>query len=382
MDFGFLPEEEKFKKEVREFFETDGTMEGMKKEIDSGQGYGPYTWEVLGKLGSRGWLTPTWPKEYGGLELPDIYRYIVMEEMDYFTHLAALVGAGMAGHVILHRGSEEQKQEYLPKISKGKLEFALGYTEPEAGSDLANLAIKAEDKGDYFLMNGQKMFNTASHYAHYHWLGARTEVIKPKHRGISLFIVDFKTPGITIHTIRTMAGLLTNEVFYDNVKVPKECLVGEKNRGFYYIMEALDYERIYTISRIKSELDQLVEYAKSSGKGKDPIIRQKLAQLNIEAEIARLSALRIPWMLDRKVSPTSEAAMLKVVFADLDQRIVNTGLQILGPLGQLREDSKWAQLKGDFEYRYTRSLQDLITRGTCEVMKNIVATRGLGLPAR
>jgi len=381
MDFAFSPEEEKFRQEVCKFLETEPATKGMREDEHSGEGFGASTWEVLGKLGSRGWLTPTWPKEYGGLDLPNIYRYIVMEELDHYTQRAALVGAGMAGHVILHQGSEEQKRKYLPTIAKGEVEFALGYTEPEAGSDLANLSIKAEDKGDYFLIDGGKMFNTSCHFAQYHWLGARTEIVKPKHRGISLFIVDLKSPGITIHSMRTMGGLVTNEVFYDNVKVPRECLVGEKNRGFYYIMEALDYERIYCISRLKDEIDQLVGYTKSSGKGKDPIVRQKLAELSIEVEIARLFALRIPWMLDRGMHPTPEAAMLKVLFAELDQRITNTGVQIQGLYGQLKEDSKRVQLGGDFEYRYRRSLQDVLTRGTCEIMKNIIATRKLGLPA-
>ncbi len=384
MDFGFSPEQEKFRQEIHEFLENDADAKGAKEEWAAGNGYGPHTWVIMKKLGARGWLTPAWPKEYGGLGLPAMYRALAMEEMDYFTGRGSrgvLCGIGMTGTVLLGHGSEEQKREYLLRISRGEIDFALGYTEPEAGSDLANLSIKAEDKGDYFLVNGQKMFNTACHYAQYHWLGARTQVVEPKYKGISLFIVDLKTPGITIIPIQAL-GFKTNQIFYDNVKVPKNCLVGELNRGFYYIMEALDHERTYTTSRLNGELEKLIQYAKTSGKSKDPIIRQKLAQLSTEMEIAKLFALRIPWMLDRGMRPTPEAAILKVFYAELQQRVINTAQQILSPYGQLKKDSKWAQLDGEFELEYTASLEGIITRGTCEVMRNIIALRKLGLPAR
>ena len=380
MDFTFSPAEEQFKQEVHQFFENDEATDGMRKETESGLGFGPYSWEILRKAGSKGWLTPTWPKKYGGLELSDMYRYIFMEEMDYFTTLNSLTGAGMAGPIILRYGNEAQKGQYLPRIARGEIEFALGYTEPEAGSDLANLSIKAEDKGDYFILNGGKIFNTRCHYSQYHWLGARTEVIKPKHRGISLLIVDLKLPGITVLPIWTMSGYRTNEVYYDNVEVSKECLVGEKNRGFYYILEALDYERIYSINGLLKLFDIIVNYAKERGKNSDPVIRQKLAALAIELEVAKLFALRVPWMLDQGKVPNYEAAMLKVVVSELEQRIINTGMQISDLRGQLQPGSKWTLLDVDFPRVYLDSVRNLLTRGTCEIMRNVIAQRGLGLP--
>ena len=380
MDFILSPGEEQFRKEVHQFFENDEATDGMRKETESGLGLGPYSWELLRRAGSKGWLTPTWPKKYGGLELTDIYRYIFMEEMDYFTWFRSLVGAGMAGPVILRYGSEAQKEAYLPKIARGEIEFALGYTEPEAGSDLANLSIKAEDKGDYFILNGGKIFNTACHYAQYHWLGARTEVTKPKHRGISLFIVDLESPGITVLPIWIMSGQRTNEVYYDNVKVPKECLVGEKNRGFYYILEALDYERMYTVSELSRLFDDIVDYAKEKGKNNNPVIRQKLGELAIELEMARLFALRVPWMLDQGKVPNYEAAMLKVVVSELEQRMIDTGMQVFDLRSQLKPGSKWTLLDGNLQRIYLDSVRNLLTRGTCEVMRNVIAQRGLGLP--
>ena len=381
MDFRFSPEEEKFRKEVADFFiKEEKVVTEARKEWNSGQGFGPYCWEILRKIGARGWLCPTWPKEYGGLELPYIYRYIVQEQMHYFTNIYATVGAGMAGPIILRHGSEQQKNEYLPQIARGEIEFALGYTEPQAGSDLASLEIRAEDKGDYFLISGQKMFNTRTHYAQYHWLGARTEDTTPKYKGISLFIVNLKTPGITINPDWTVGNIRTNQVFYDDVKVPREAMVGDKNRGFYYILEALDYERISTLAGLERDFQEIVDYIKANGRGKEPLIRQKVAELAIDIESAKLFSLRVAWMLNSGKIPNYEASMLKMVVAETEQRLVNTAMQIFGLFGQLKKGSKWAPLNGEFEWRYRDSLEALVTRGTSEIMRNVIAQRGLGLP--
>ena len=382
MDFDFSPQEVRFREEVRDFFEKEEVLaRGTREEWDSGLGYGDNSWEMLKKIGERGWLCPTWPKEYGGLELSYMYRYIVMEQMHYYLNIYSTVGAGMAGPVILSHGSEGQKKEFLLPIAKGEIEFALGYTEPQAGSDLAALMIRAEDKGDHFLINGSKLFNTRAHYAQYHWLGARTEEkTRPKYKGISLFIVDLKTPGITIRPIWTVGGTRTNEVFYDNVRVPKEALVGELNRGFYYILEALDYERISTVAGLERDFEEIVEYVKNTGKNKDPIVREKIAGLAIEIESARLLALRVAWMLDNHQVPNHEAALLKLLVSETGQHLVNMFMQIFGPYSQIQRGSKWAQLKGKFERAYRDSLESLVTRGTSEIMRTVIAQRGLGLP--
>lgn len=380
MDFEFSPQEEKFRQEVRDFFaKEDETVVEVRKEWDSGDGFGPACWNILGKLGARGWLCPTWPKEYGGLGLAYIYRYIIMDEMFYYLNIYSTVGAGMAGPVILSHGNEQQRQAYLPRIAKGEIEFVLGYTEPHSGSDLASLDFKTEDKGDYFVINGQKMFNTRAHYSQYHWLAARTKVITPKYKGISLFIVDLKTPGITIRPIRTVGGMRTNEIFYDDVKVPKNAMVGEENRGFYYILEALDYERISTTSGLERDFQELVDYVKEKGEC-SPLVRQKLAELAIDLEVTKLFSLRVASMLNSNKIPNYEASMLKAMVSETEQRLVNTAMQILGTYGQIKEGSKWMQLNGKFEWRYRDSLEALLTRGTSEIMRNVIAQRGLGLP--
>lgn len=381
MDFRFSPEEEYFRSEVRDFFiKEEKVVTEARKEWDSGQGFGPYCWRILGKIGSKGWLCPTWPKKYGGLELPYIFRYIIQEQMHYFTNIYATVSAGMAGPIILRHGSEEQKNEYLPQIARGEIEFALGYSEPQAGSDLASLQIKAEDLGDKYLINGQKMYNTRAHYAQYHWLGARTGFTGPKHKGISLFIVDLKTPGISIIPDWTLGNMRTNQVFYDDVKVPKEAMVGEINKGFYYILEALDYERVSTTAGLEREFKGILNYIKETGKSKDPLIRQKVAELSIDIESAKLLSLRVACLLNMGQIPNYEASMLKMVVSETEQRFVNTAMQLFGLYGQIMEGSKWAPMKGRLEWRYRDSLESLVTRGTSEIMRNIIAQRGLGLP--
>ena len=270
---------------------------------------------------------------------------------------------------------------------KGEVEFCLGYSEPEAGSDLASLNIRAVEDGDDYVINGQKTFNTECHYAEYHWLAARTDPDAPKHRGISLFIVDLDSPGITIKPMWAMSGERTNEVFYDNVRVSKERLVGERNKGFYYMMEAIGAERneVFVPIRLYFLLDELIQYAKETKRGgktlaEDPVIRHKLAQVAIELDVARLLADRSRWLEINGLPMTYEAEVAKIVTSELQQRLANTGMQILGLYSQLEEDSKWVPLRGRIEWYYLSSFLATIGGGTSEIGRNVIAQRGLGLP--
>ena len=315
----------------------------------------------------------------------------------------SLIAATMSGPTILRFGSDELKKEFLPRIARGEIEMALGYSEPQAGSDLAALELRAEDKaeipvgekgeihaedkGGYFLLNGQKMFNTHAHFADYHWLGARTETDPAvrKHRGISLMVVDLKSPGITIRNMTTIAGWKTNEVFYDNVKVPKKNLVGEKNRGFYYIMTALDFERMFPIGGFRRMFDKLVEYTKETkrdGKplSQDPVIRQKLAEMAIELEAARLLYYELAYILDKGEVPNYQSSMQKMFATETAHRLADVATQIIGPVGQLQTGSKWAPLNGEMELHYRWGFIETVYAGTSEIMRNIIALRGLGLP--
>lgn len=383
MDFGFSSDEEAFRHEVREFLRKEVTQR-VKEEADSGIGWGPHIWELVRKLGSKGFLTPTWPKEFGGLGLPPIYRFIVHEELDYaeaLPHEALTVGAGVAGPTIMLYGSPEQKKAYLPRIARGEIEFALGYTEPQAGSDLASLQLRAEERGDHFIFNGQKVFNTRCHFAQYHWIAARTDASVPKHRGISLFIVDLSSPGITLRPLWGIDGTRTNEVFYDNVRVPKENLVGEKNRGFYYTVTALEFERVLSVGRLTKTFEDLLRYVNNVPSLKrDRLVRQQVAQTATDIEVAKLFVYRLAWLQNKRTVANYEAAASKLFSSELSQRMAAVGMEIMGLLGLLQRDSGRAPIEGKFEYLVRETLLNTIAGGTSEVMRNIIATRGLDLP--
>ncbi|RJP57521.1 MAG: acyl-CoA dehydrogenase [Deltaproteobacteria bacterium] len=386
MDFEFTKEEKALQEEVREFMKKESTPEMLKETEDMGDIYGgPEGRKIIRKMAAKGWLTPTWPKEYGGLGLSDVASYMIREEMGYHGLPFGFVAAHMAGPTILRFGSDEMKKKWLPRIASGELEFALGYTEPQAGSDLSALNLRAEDKGDYFILNGNKLFNTSCHIADCHWLACRTDFDVAKHKGVSMMIVDLKSPGITISPLITMAGWQTNEVVYEDVRVPKENLVGEKNKGFYYLMAALDFERMFPLGRYHRVFDELVEYTKETivdGKtlSKDPLIRQKLAQLSTEIEVTRLLYYQLAHILDKGGIPNYQSSMEKTFATECAQRIVNVGMDILGLYGQIKEGSKWAQLKGKVEKFYRTSIVETIYAGTSEIQRNIIAQRGLGLP--
>ena len=395
MDFRFTEEQEAFRKEVRRWLEQELTPE-IRQDMEllswvraSDEGPTSRLREFNRKLGAKGWLGMNWPKEYGGQERSVIDQFIVIDEIAcQWAVIPNHYAMTMEGPCILRHGSEEQRKEYLPRICRGEIELALGYTEPDAGSDLASLQMRAALDGADYVLNGQKTFNTSCHYADYHWLAARTDPDAAKHRGISVFIVDLKTPGITIRPLYTMAGGRTNEVYYDNVRVPMGNLVGQENRGWSYIVEALDYERIMTFlsSPLQLMVDGLVEYAKETqrdGKilAKDPIIRQKLADIAIAVEVARLLHCRALVMLDKGTIGNYEPAMLKLFVGEIAQRLTNIGMQILGPFGLLQEHSKWVSLKGRIETGYRATLMHTFGAGSSELMRNVIAMRGFGLPA-
>lgn len=382
MDFRFSPEEEKFRKEVRAFLDTTVT-DALLEEVDRGTeiGIGPNTWQLMRKLGEKGWLAPSFPKEYGGLGATRWQQFILSDEMTYCrAHPLHLCGVGIVGPTLLQYGTEEQKRKYVPPIAKGEIEFALGYTEPEAGSDLANLQVRAEKKGDFYVLNGQKVFNTGCHFAQYVWLAARTDPNVPKHKGISLMIVDMKTPGITVRPLWALDGDRTNEVFYDDVKVPVENLVGEENRGFYYVLTALAHERSFPIGDVRRTFEEFVAYVKEQGLGDDSFVRQSVARLATELQALRLLSYRVTWLVENHTSPNWEAPMAKVYLTEFMWRFSNTAMEILGPYGQLQKGSKWAPLMGRVERLYRHAARRNVSAGSSEIQRNTIATVGLKLP--
>jgi alkylation response protein AidB-like acyl-CoA dehydrogenase len=388
MNFEFTQEEEKIRRAVCDFLKREVTPELITESNETGRCYGgPESRKFMKKFAAPGWLAPNWPEEYGGLHSSEMLNYIIREELAYSGAPIVYVGAHMAGPTILRFGNEEIKKEFLPPIARGEIEFALGYTEPQAGSDLSVLNLRAEDKEDHFVLNGQKTFNTSCHLAEYHWLAVRTDLDLPKHKGISMMVVDLKSPGITIRPLITMAGFRTNEVYYDNVIVPRKNLLGEKNQGFYYSMAALDFERMAPPGVFRRVFDQVVDYAKTTvvngrSLSRDPLIRQKLAQMAIELEVAGLLYFQLAYMLDQGKIPSYQSSMEKTFVTELGQRIANVGMEVLGLFGQLKRGSKRAPQDGTIEHYYRWTIVDTIYGGTSEIQRNIMATRGLGLPRK
>jgi alkylation response protein AidB-like acyl-CoA dehydrogenase len=384
-------EEAEFRREVRDFLDRHLTSDVLDKIIQERDQYyegRPYARGFGRKLGAKGWLVPHWPTEYGGLGLSATYRRIIVEELSSRgAPMGGGIGTSIVGPVIMLHGTEEQKREFLPRISRGEMELSLGYSEPNAGTDLASLEMRAVADGDDYVINGQKIYSSFAHEATHHWLAARTSADAPRHRGISLFIVDLTSPGITIRPLWTMAGERTNEVFYDDVRVPKNNRVGNENQGWSYLREALGFERVALsgMVNVRRIVDELIQYAKETehnGKllAEDPIVRQSLAQLAIESNIRRLFGHRTSWLMNKGIVPDVAAAIAKVWGNELDQRVANTGMKILGLYSQLEPDSKWTRLRGSVEHLYRFAVHLTYGGGSHELMRSLIATRGMGLP--
>jgi alkylation response protein AidB-like acyl-CoA dehydrogenase len=295
------------------------------------------------------------------------------------------------GPSMIRHGSDEQKQYFLPRIARGELVFGIGMSEPEAGCDLASLRTKATEDGDSYIINGQKVWTSGAHHIDYLYLVARTDPDVPKHKGISEFIVDMHLPGIEVRPLIDMTGgHHYNEVFIDNVRVPKSSLVGEINRGWYQIAQQLDYERS-GVERLMTNFplyQDLIEYAKHTGHGskpvaKQPIVRSKLADLTVEYEVGRLLTYRVAWVLDQGRLPTTEAAMAKAFCTAFEQHLAHTATQLPGLYGQLRQGSKRIPpvFRESAAESYLFSPGYTIQGGTSEILKNIIAIRGLQLPS-
>jgi hypothetical protein len=384
MNFELNPEEKAFQKEIREFLDKE-CNEDVVAETDSLQGEGPYSKELLRKMGARRLLAPRWPVEYGGRGMGFMAETIKVDEIT--SHHAPFPLDGVEiGNTIIICGTEEQKQRFLPGIARGEIEFALGYTEPNAGSDVASVQLRAVDNGDEFILNGQKIYNTEAHFSDYHWLLTRTDTTVSKHKGLTMLIVDLKSPGITIRPLVTSAGLRTNEVFYEDVRVPKENMVGEKNGGWGVIMSAL-----YggggggSSGASRNLLDTLLKYVLEE-KGEilddNPWIPDALAEIDIKLHLIKLLGFKASSMSDLKLAAPYDGPISHIFGTESRKQFFNVAMQILGPYGQLAEGSKWAPLKGVFLREYMDAPRWTIVHGSSEIQRLVIATRGLGLPRK
>ena len=394
MNFDFTKNEKKFIDEVKDFISLEKQKPNAhdvfapnreadaQTKIDS-----PARREFMKTLSSKGYLGMSWPKEYGGQEKPGIYDYILNEELCRVGAPSPGKGVGSIGQTIIHHGSEKIKKEFLPQILAGEIDFALGYSEPGAGSDLASLQLKAEKKDGGWLINGQKIWTSSAHVADWYWLAARTDTEAPKHQGISVFLVKMDNPGIEVHPIETVGEHATNSVFLTDVFIPDDYVIGEINKGWVYICEALNYERFtfYTIAPLEQKFKELTELINTLSRDGVPLneipeIRKKIIYLYADVQKARVLQRKVLSVAIQDEVPQSEAAVFKLFSTKLHQKLANEAMDILGREGLFRKEYESSHANGKWEWSYRSTLVDTIGAGTTEIQKNTIAKKSLKLP--
>jgi len=388
MDLRFSPEDEQYRQKLRAWLEAYVPQARPPKDQDAEFAY-RRAWQR--QLYAGGLVGINWPKEYGGQGATLIQQAIYAQEMARARAPQPANGLGISivGPTLIHHGTEEQKKRYIPKILNADEIWCQGFSEPNSGSDLASLQTKAVLDGDDFVVNGQKIWTSMGQYADWCILLVRTDSNAPKHRGISFLLVDMRSPGITVRPLKQITGNSEfNETFFDNVRVPKQNLVGALNEGWRVAMTTLTYERgissLATQVRIKQQLDAMVDYARTSRRNghtlsQDPVLRQSLATAHIRVEIMLLNLYRGITSRLRGQPPGPEASLDKLYWSEMDKWMQELGMELQGPYSQLMHDSKHA-IPGDWQYNFLRSRAGTIYSGTSEIQKNIIGERVLGLP--
>lgn len=396
MDFGFTKEELDFRREVEEYVKGALPENWNEKVVFWPGGYGTIPMfepefqdihrEFSKKLNDKGWNRLAWPKEYGG-EGSVMKASIVSDVLSYYRAPVGGVATTIVAPTLLLVGSDELKEEFLPKIMSGEAGFWLGYSEPNAGSDLAAIKTTAVEDGDDFIVNGQKIWSSGAHVTEYSWAIVKTDPDAPIHKSATLIIIPNETPGVTIKPIINICGNHSfNEVFFDDVRVSKRYVVGQVNRGFYNVMLALQFERMTIGSGgFRRVLEELVQYAKENERNgrpisKDPLARKKLVDIATEIEVFEGFYWQTVCMLEQGKVPEIEASALKLIFTELSVKLANVAADLLGPYALLDRGSSYAPFGGRIGQGYLDSISGPIGAGTSEIQKSILASRGLGLP--
>jgi alkylation response protein AidB-like acyl-CoA dehydrogenase len=335
-----------------------------------------------GRVGERGWFGVSWPEEYGGLGLGPVHQHLLATEFEYWGVPGPDLTVTSVAPMIMRHGTERNKTEFLPPIARGEMVCAVGYSEPEAGTDLASLRTRAVREGDEWVINGSKIWNSGAHRATHEWLCVRTDPTSPRHHGISVIVVPIDTPGVEIRPLTAWSGYRTNEAFFDDVRVPATNLIGRENDGWTYITGALDLERgaLTNVGDLRRAVDDLWELAAGPGPER-PAIRRRLAQAEADVEVARLMGYQAASLLADGVIPTVEVSAEKVFSSELRQRIADLALDLLGPDGLLAHGSAGAPLGGSFERLYRAAPLMRFGAGANEVLRDVIAQRGHRMPS-
>jgi alkylation response protein AidB-like acyl-CoA dehydrogenase len=389
MDLGLNPGETKFRDELRAWLKVNlpPKFSNPTRTGESRGAYYQYLKDWQHKLFDGGYAGIAWPKEFGGRAATFIEQAIFQEELALADapEIWGTIGLSLVGPTIIAVGTEAQKTRYLRGMLSGDEIWCQGFSEPNAGSDLASLETKAVLDGDHFVVNGQKIWTSYAHMANFCLLLARTDPAVPKHKGITCLLVDMKSPGISVRPLQMMSGDSGfNEMFFSNVRVPADRVLGKINDGWNVGITALSNERanlgIGLYVMFKRNLDALVEQARKLRRHGKPVIdapeiRQKLAQSAVELEVFRLNTTRALSNLAKRGAPGPEGSIQKLYWSELNQRNAQMAMEVLGPYAQLTDFDA-----GRWVYNYLRSRGNTIEAGTSEVQRNIIAQRVLGLP--
>jgi alkylation response protein AidB-like acyl-CoA dehydrogenase len=394
MDFNLTPEQEAFRSEVRAWLAANLPPDWARHpqpDVPRAELY-DFGRQWQRRMYEAGLLGITWPKEYGGRGLTWMEELLLHEELVLHRSPPPLniLGLGMAGPTIIAYGTEMQKSRYLQKILTCEEIWCQGYSEPNAGSDLAALQTRAVREGDHYVVNGQKVWTSLAQIADWMMLLARTDLAAPKHKGITYLLVDMHTPGITVRPLRQLTGDAEfNEVFFENVRVPAENVLGGENQGWQVGIATLMYERLALgfglQARFEMALGATLDLARRMPRegrpaAKDPVLRQRLAQLAIDNAVFKYTAKRAVTKLLRGEMPGAEASAGKIWWCDRHQALQDLAQELLGPYGQIGRGSPWAVDRGNWQYTFLRSRANSIEGGTTEIQRNILAERVLGLP--
>jgi alkylation response protein AidB-like acyl-CoA dehydrogenase len=396
MDFTLTPEQQSFRDEVRSWLKKNLPKDWTSRvqaasDVPRQEAY-DFLRQWQRKMYEAGFVGLTWPKESGGRGLTFMEEMILQEEMALAKAPPVLniLAVGMAGPTINAYGTEEQKKRYPPKMLSCEEIWCQGYSEPNSGSDLAALQTRAVKDGEYYVINGQKVWTSLAHIADWMMLLARTDPDAPKHKGITYFLLDMHAPGVTVKPLKQITGDAEfNEVYFDNVRIHESQILGGLNNGWAVGLTTLMYERLalgFGLQvRLRIALDGLVDLARRSSKNgtpatKDPVTRQKLAQLWIDTEVFKYTGARAITKLLKGELPGPEASTGKMMWVEGHQRLQEMAMELEGPYSQLTKGSRWAVESGLWQYGFLRSRANSIEGGTTEIQKNIIGERVLGLP--
>jgi len=398
MDFNDSPEEARFRQELRSWLQDNLPRGWVDGEVDypahREERY-EFQREWQSKLASAGWIGLSWPKEFGGRSATPFEQVIYLEEMSRVRAPEPLgvIGLNMAGPTIIVHGTKEQMSRYLSKVLSGEEIWCQGFSEPDAGSDLAAAKTRAERDGDVFIVTGQKIWSSYAHIADFCLLVVRTDAASEKHAGLSYLLVDMRSPGVQVRPIVQITGDPEfNEIFFDEVAVPAANMLGEEGDGWRVAMTTLMHERgtlgIALQVRAKAIFDDLVQLAAkvsvdALGGARaidDPVVRDKLALFEVEIEAMRLTGYRSISGYAKTGVPGPEGSILKLHWSELNQRMTQFAWELLGGLSQVDAGSEYSVDAGKWQYEFLRSRGNTIEAGTSEILRNIVAERVLGLP--